>query len=59
MTKCIDKKTFQPVIDQSTNEATQLKITTAPTLYVGNDRFATGTLNADLLRERLDLIIGL
>jgi protein-disulfide isomerase len=59
MTKCMDKKTFQPVIDQSIDEATQLKITTAPTLFVGNDRFATGVLNADLLRERLDLIIGL
>lgn len=59
MTKCIEKKTFQPVIDQAVDEATQLKITTAPTLFVGNDRFATGTLNADALRERLDLIMGL
>ncbi len=59
MTKCMEKKTFQPVIDQAVNEATQLKVTTAPTLFVGNDRFATGTLDPNALRERLDLIIGL
>lgn len=55
--RCIEKGTFQPVIDQSLDEANQLHITTAPTLYIGNDRFATGVIDPKALRERIDIIM--
>ena len=57
--RCMDKKTFQPIIDQSTNEATQLNITNAPSLYVGNDHFATGIIDRATLQTRLDILLEL
>lgn len=56
--RCMEKKSFQPIIEQALEEARQLNITTAPTLYIGNDRFATGVMNSEALAERLDILLN-
>lgn len=57
--RCLSSATFQPVIDQALEEASQIGITAAPTLLIGNDRFATGSVSAAALADRLDIILGL
>lgn len=55
--KCYTREQLKPVIDQAVEETQQLNITTAPTLYIGDDRFATGVVDMKALQERLDILL--
>lgn len=56
--RCLDRRPVYSTIEASIEEARRLNVTGAPTLYIGDDRFAVGTISESDLRRRLDLILN-
>jgi protein-disulfide isomerase len=56
--RCLERGKYRQPINDAIEEAGRLGVTASPTLYVGNDRFATGTISEADLRRRIELILG-